>query len=207
MSKGSRACESSGSSETTATEPQDGAADPGAGFGPCRRLLLLCLAVLAATLGLTATGSAESPMLHVDRMTFVASRGAANELVLTADKARFDTDGERVFLDVVHAVVEPASDSGSFEIRCDEGELDIATNDFEARGNVRGRTDGSRAFRAPWVKYDHEQGMLFTNAPVLISEDLITYRGGGFQYFVRERRFKLLGGASVVQQPDEAEQP
>lgn len=145
---------------------------------------------------------AASPLLDVDEMTFVASRGAANELILNAKHARFDTEEERVYLETVHAVVEPSRDAGHFEIRCEEGELDIATNDFEARGNVRGQTEGERQFEAPWVKYDHEKGLLFTNAPVLISEDSITYRGGGFQYFVRERRFKLLGGASVVQQPE-----
>ena len=158
---------------------------------------------LGATLALafaTAT-PAEDPELNVDQMTFIASRGASNELVLNATHARFDTQAERVYLDEVHAVVEPGRASGSFEIRCDEGVLDLATNNFEARGNVRGQTDGSREFSAPWVKYDHDAALLFTNAPVLISEDAITYRGGGFQYFVRERRFRLLGGASVVQGP------
>jgi hypothetical protein len=162
-------------------------------------------AVLALTaLVVTLDAHAESPLLDVDAMTFVASRGPSNELVLNAAHARFDTEQERVYLDEVHAVVDPGRSAGSFEIRCDEGELDIATNDFEARGNVRGRTDGDREFTAPWVKYDHEAGLLFTNAPVLISEDAITYRGGGFQYYVRERRFRLLGGASVVQEPDPA---
>ena len=144
---------------------------------------------------------AESPLLDVEEMTFVASRGPANELVLKATHARFDTQRERVYLEEVHATVEPSRTAGHFVIRCDEGELDIATNDFEARGNVRGRTEGNREFTAPWVNYDHEAGMLFTNAPVMIYEDAITYKGGGFQYFVRERRFRLLGGASVVQEP------
>jgi LPS export ABC transporter protein LptC len=158
----------------------------------------LALAVLILTAGAL---QAESPLLEVDAMTFVASRGPSNELVLRAAHARFDTEQKRVYLEEVHAIVEPGRSAGSFEIRCDEGELDIATNNFEARGNVRGRTDGDREFTAPWVKYDHEAGLLFTNAPVLISEDAITYRGGGFQYYVRERRFRLLGGASVVQEP------
>jgi LPS export ABC transporter protein LptC len=145
---------------------------------------------------------AASPLLDVDGMTFVASRDSENELVVNASKARFDTEQGRVYLDEVHAIVEPGAGGGRFEIRCDEGELDIATNDFEARGNVRGKTDGSRTFRAPWVRYDHAKGLLFTDAPVLISEDAITYEGGGFQYFVREQRFRLLGGAKVVQQPE-----
>jgi len=166
-----------------------------------RRTGSIARAGLLAVAGFGVLAASGSPELDVDRMTFVASRGAANELVLEAVHARFDTDAERVYLDDVHAVVDPGRSTGSFEIRCDEGELDLATNDFEARGNVRGRTDGSREFQAPWVKYDHERGLLFTNAPVLISEDAIEYRGGGFQYFVRERRFRLLGGASVVQEP------
>ncbi len=156
---------------------------------------------LAAAILVAGTLYAESPILDVNEMTFVASRGRSNELILHAAHARFDTEDERVYLDDVHARVEASSKGGHFEIRCDEGELDLDTNDFEARGNVRGRTEGSREFSAAWVKYDHEAGLLFTNAPVLISEDAITYRGGGFQYYVRERRFRLLGGASVVHEP------
>lgn len=163
--------------------------------------LVAAAPLIAAVLLIAGTLQADSPLLDVDAMTFVASRGRANELVLRATHARFDTDDERVYLEEVHALVEPGSKSGHFEIYCDEGVLELDTNDFEARGNVRGKTEGSREFSAPWVKYDHEAGLLFTNAPVLISEDAIQYRGGGFQYYVRERRFRLLGGASVVQEP------
>ena len=166
-----------------------------------RRSAACRAAILALALLAPAVLQAESPLLDVDQMTFVASRGAANEPVLRATHSRFDTNEERVYAEDVHVTVEHGRTAGHFEIRCDEGELDIATNDFEARGNVRGRTEGNREFTAPWVSYDHEAGMLFTNAPVMIYEDAITYRGGGFQYFVRERRFRLLGGASLVQEP------
>lgn len=167
--------------------------------------LLGCLS-LTCVVGVLLPGAAaaESPLLNVEGMIFVATRDDVNELVLHAARARFHTEQERVYLQDVRAVVEPSAQKGSFEIRCDEGELDIATNDFEAVGNVRGRTEGDREFSAAWVKYDHEAGLLFTNAPVLITEGSITYRGGGFQYYVRERRFRLLGGASVVQQPGTA---
>ena len=170
--------------------------------------LACCPALVVATLVSTLVSStaansarAESPQIHLDGMTFVASRGDANELVLHAARASFKTDQNRVFLEQVRASVDPGGELGSFEIECERGELDIESNDFEATGNVRGRTAGGRRFAAPWVRYDHAAGLLFTNAPVLISEDAITYRGGGFRYYVRERRFRLLGGASVVQQP------
>lgn len=162
------------------------------------RSLIGCLAVAALLAG---TSKAGSPLLEVDAMTFVASRESSNEIVLRAVHARFDTEDERVYMEDVQARVEPSGHAGYFDIRCDTAQLDLETNDLEARGNVRGQTDGGREFSAAWVKYDDEAGLLFTNARVLISEDAITYRGGGFQYFVRERRFRLLGGASVVQEP------
>jgi len=168
---------------------------------PSARAAWRVIGALALALGFAGGLHAESQPLEVEQMTFVASRGPTRELVLRARHARIDTERERVFLDDVHALVESGSNAGRFEIRCDSGELDLATNDFEASGNVRGQTDGDREFTAPWVKYDHGRGLLFTNAPVLISEDTISYRGGGLQYFVRERRFRLLGGASVVQEP------
>lgn len=159
------------------------------------------LGAAASVLVLAGHVDAASPLLDVDGMTFVSSRGNLNELVLQATHARFDTRDERVYLDEVRAKVAPSLKAGSFEIECLEGELDLETSDFEARGDVRGWTEGGREFVTDWVKYDHEAGLLFTNSPVLISEDAIQYRGGGFQYFVRDRRFRLLGGASVVQVP------
>ena len=144
--------------------------------------------------------AAEPPLLVLDEMTFIASRGDANELVLNAARARFQPEENRLYLEQVRASVDPGKKAGRFEIECDRGSLDIETNDFEATGNVRGQMASGRTFSAPWVRYDHHAGLLFTNAPVLISEDAITYRGGGFRYYVRERRFRLLGGASVVQE-------
>ena len=70
-----------------------------------------------------------------------------------------------------------------------------------ARGDVHGRTEGGREFESDWVRYDHTEGVLFTEAPVLITEAGATFRGGGFRYYVRESRFSLLGGAEVVSQP------
>jgi hypothetical protein len=50
------------------------------------------------------------------------------------------------------------------------------------------------------VAYDEAEGLLYTDEPVLIEEDEGRYRGGGFRYLVEERRFRLLGGASIVQE-------
>jgi LPS export ABC transporter protein LptC len=166
---------------------------------------------LLTTLAFLATGSplaaSDSPLLNVEGMTFVATRDADEGVILKADKARFDTDAELAFLHTVRATVPPSAERSGFEIRCDESEVDLATNDFYATGNVVGHTDDGRQFETDWVRYDHEQGVLFTEAPVLITEDGSSLRGGGFRYELREQRFLLQGGASVVQQPKTPEAP
>ena len=65
-----------------------------------------------------------------------------------------------------------------------------------------GRTDRNRVFTTEWVRYDHADGLLYTDAPVLITEAGVTYRGGGFRYDIRDRRFRLTGGASILQGED-----
>ncbi|MBW2273612.1 MAG: hypothetical protein JRG96_10095 [Deltaproteobacteria bacterium] len=156
---------------------------------------------VAATLFLAAAAAAQSALLDVEGMTFVGSRDGADDVLVRAETARFDTGEELAFLYTVHATVAASEGQFGFEVHCDSSELDLSSNDFIARGNVRGRTDGGRRFVADWVRYDHAEGLLFTDAPVLITDSAGSYRGGGFQYQVRERRFRLMGGASVVQEP------
>ena len=133
-------------------------------------------------------------------MTFVASRGSAREVVLHSNTARFDTDVDIVHLKTVRVLVSSGKAERELEITCDRGQLDLTTSDFTAEGNVEGRMENGLTFTAEWIHYDHDEGLLFTDAPVLITDAGGTFRGGGFRYIVEERRFKLLGGASVVQQ-------
>ena len=87
-------------------------------------------------------------------------------------------------------------------MRCDRGTLDFDTNNFHAVGNVRGRTDDGRRFATEWVKYDDEKRLLFTQESVVMREDSgAVYRGGGFEYYVSEQRFRLIGGAELIQEP------
>jgi len=157
--------------------------------------------VLGLLLASASGARAEGPVLDVDGMTFVATRDARTELVVWAAHARFFTDSETVQLEDVHATVESSDRTRAFDLMCERGRLNLETNDFRAEGSVTGSTDRGRRFSAPWVEYDHAAGLLFTDAPVLITEDAVTFRGGGFEYYVREHRFVLKGGASVVQEP------
>ncbi|MCG8590594.1 MAG: LPS export ABC transporter periplasmic protein LptC, partial [Proteobacteria bacterium] len=147
-----------------------------------------------------AVAHAETEPLDVEGMTFVSTRDDRPEVVLRAREAQFQPDTDRATLQQVRALVT-AEDESSFEVTCDRGELNLETNDFVAEGNVVGQTASGRQFRTERVEYDHARGLLHTNVPVVIEEATGTYEGGGFEYHVREDRFRLLGGARVIQAP------
>ena len=140
-------------------------------------------------------------ILHVRGMTFVASEGSANEILLRAERAKFYPEKEVADLEGVDVQVAPGADRVGFEMRCDSGRLNLATQAFIAEGHVVGTIEGDREFEAAWVAYDEVEGVLYTDDPVLIVDGGGRYRGGGFRYFVNEERFRLEGGATVVQDP------
>ena len=158
------------------------------------------LAAALASLAVTAL-AAEQQSMELRGLTFVGSRGAARDLVLEARRARFFPDTNVTYLEDVHAVVDPQDGNPGFEMECDRGELWLETNDFVATGNVRGRTADGRRFTTAWVRFDQTQGVAYTDAPVMIEEAGGTYSGGGFRYTLRDQRFKLLRGASMVREP------
>ena len=139
--------------------------------------------------------------LNVREMTFVASQGCANDILLRAERADFYPEREVADLDVVDVEVTPGDDRVGFRMRCDEGLLNLANQAFVAQGHVVGTIEGNRQFEALWVAYDEVEGVLYTDDPVLIVDEDGRYRGGGFRYFVNESRFRLQGGATVVQGP------
>ncbi len=139
--------------------------------------------------------------LRVQGMTFVASEGSANEILLRAERADFYPEREIADLEEVTVRVAPGSDRVGFRMRCDGGQLNLGTQSFIAVGHVVGTIEGDRQFEARWVAYDESEGVLYTNDPVLITDRDGRYQGGGFRYFVNEDRFRLEGGARVVQDP------
>ena len=66
---------------------------------------------------------------------------------------------------------------------------------------MHGTIADGREYDAPWVRYDHDDALLYSDAPVVLRDTTGTFRGDGFRYFVRERRFRLLGNVSLVQTP------
>jgi len=172
-------------------------------------VLVAVLGPLAAG-GARGDGAAGSPVdvfsnleaeLRVTGMTFVASRGDASEFVLRARRAYFMPDTNVAKLENVRVTGSDEKDRNRFEVSCLRGELDVETNNFLAEGDVRGTTGDGRRYTASWVRYDHEKGLLYTDAPVTMEDETGAFRGDGFRYDLKKRSFRLLGNVSLVQTP------
>jgi len=149
-----------------------------------------------------AQAAAEATSLEVQGMTFVGSRAGVREVVLRSRTARLRPENQVAELNDVSATVTEDEASGrSFTMTCARVELDIARSDFLAEGDVRGETADGQRYSAPWVRYAHDEGLLFTDAPVEMKDTRGSFRGDGFRYHVHERRFELLGNVRVEQRP------
>jgi len=174
---------------------------PSAGCAPARLVALAtALAALASGPG-AAAAVAEATSLRVTGMTFVGSRAGEREVVLRSQVAHFRPETQRAELREVSALVTDAAEGRSFTMTCARVELDIASNDFLAEGDVRGQIGEGQRYAAPWVRYEHERGLLYTDAPVVMEDATGSFRGDGFRYHVDERRFELLGNVRVEQRP------
>jgi LPS export ABC transporter protein LptC len=179
--------------------PFRGATAPG-----LRRLAIRALAALLVTVCAVSAlplAAQEEPVLEIEGMTYVASQGAENELVLEAERARYRAGRSLVHLEGVQARVAPGAGQPGFEMTCAQADFDLGRSDFQARGQVRGRTRDGREIATDRLSYRHDEGLVSTDDPVVIRDVTGTYRGGGFRYRVKDGSFQLVGGASVEQQP------
>lgn len=176
-------------------------------FMPRRALTILAFALpLCLAQG---AGSADGPgpleaELSLEGMTFVASAGSQNDAIVEAGRASLGRADRVAHLSAVHARVGKAAGAtqgtlGGLELHCDRGSFDLDTGDLSAEGNVRGLTADGRQFETERVTYRRDTGRVSTQSPVVIRDAFGTIRGAGFEYWVRENRFRLIGGASVEQ--------
>lgn len=164
-------------------------------------LRIAAAAVLIALYVSPGLGHASATKLRAEGMTFTGSSGSERQVILHSRLAVFrPADGIAELTDV-EAEVSVLDEGLSFTMKCDEAELDVRSNDFSARGDVHGQTAEGQRYRAPWVDYDHEQGLLSTDAPVVMEDHSGSFRGDGFRYHIREKRFRLLGNVRVEQTP------
>jgi hypothetical protein len=156
--------------------------------------------------GWALQASAEAPSavaLSLEGMSYVLSRGTEVDLLIDAKRAEVSPEAGRITFSGVRARVGRAAGAagpaGGFELACERGDLDLATGEFVARGRVAGAMQGGRTLRTERLVYRHARGLVSSDAPVTIRDEVGAYRGGGFQYWVRENRFRLTGGASIQQ--------
>ena len=165
--------------------------------GPPAAILL----ALVLTAPQPSHAAPESPVLRISGMTFVGSRGALRELVVRSRNATFRPQQDIAELEDVTAEVSEGEGGRSFSMTCQRAELNLETQDFLAEGEVEGTTGDGRRYSAPWVRYVHNEGVLFTDAPVRMVDDTGVFSGDGFRYHVKDRRFQLLGNVRVEQGP------
>jgi Lipopolysaccharide-assembly, LptC-related len=136
-------------------------------------------------------------------MSYVLSHGDAVELVVEAHRAEISPRSGRVALVGVRARIASPSGAapaaGGLELVCERGELDLETREFVASGGVAGRMQDGRTLHTERLRYRHAEGVVSSDAPVSMSDEAGEYRGRGFQYWVRADRFRLTGGARIVQ--------
>jgi LPS export ABC transporter protein LptC len=157
------------------------------------------LALASLAVAPSAHAAEASSVLRLTGITFVGSRGSEREIVLRSRRAVFRTADRTASLEDVNALVTEEGGGRSFSMTCQRAELNIETNDFSAEGDVQGETGDGQRYWAPWVRYDHEEGLLYTDAPVRLVDAAGTFRGDGFRYYIRERRFRLLENVRVEQ--------
>lgn len=140
--------------------------------------------------------------LRLEGMRFVASNGPGNDAIVEAERARFVRSARVAHMSGVRARVGKAagatsSTRGGVELECERARFDLASGDLTAEGNVRGVTEDGRRFETQRLIYQRATGRVSTRSPVVIEDGFGTARGAGFEYYVRQNRFRLLGGASV----------
>jgi LPS export ABC transporter protein LptC len=164
------------------------------------RALGLLLALALPAPAVLAADAPEWPQtLDLHALTYVDSDRTRSGVVLEAQQARVLPRSEQVLMQTVALRLATADARGHLELTCQHGELDLKSGSFVGVGAVRGRTPDGRRFETERMRYDHEAGLVTTDAPVVIRDAGGTLRGGGFRYQVREGRLKLLGGATVEQ--------
>lgn len=159
-------------------------------------LTAVCLAVPSAS-----AAALDTSAIELRDITFVSSRAGEREMWLRSRSASLDPRARTAELSDVSAELADSDDAQRFSVRCERAVLELDTRNFRAEGRVRGETGDGQRYATDWVRYDHEAGVLFSDAPVQVSDARGSLRGDGFRYHVRERRFELIGNVRVEQGP------
>ncbi|MFI5320038.1 MAG: LPS export ABC transporter periplasmic protein LptC [Myxococcota bacterium] len=136
-------------------------------------------------------------------MSYVLSRAGVVDFQVEAKRAEISPGTGRIELIGVRARVGglagAAQELSGLELVCRRGSLDLETREFSAAGGVDGRMQDGRTLRTERLRYRHDSGVVTSDAPVALRDATGDFSGGGFQLWVRTNRFRLTGGARIVQ--------
>jgi len=118
-------------------------------------------------------------------------RKGRTHYTVQADTARHYDQDQRTLLTKVNAVFFQ-NDGGKIILVADEGVIDHATKNMQARGNVHVNYNGTYEITTERLFYDEAQGLIHTPDPVLIVGRGLTLWGVGATMQVAEHSMKVL---------------
>jgi LPS export ABC transporter protein LptC len=142
--------------------------------------------------------------LVLSDMTYVGSEAGRPALTLAAERARIEQGSDIAHLEGVRLDAADAQGGSSLQMTCDRAVLDLDTSDFQAEGNVRGRTADGHRFQTEAAEFRHDERVVESRAPVDIVDPVGTHlEGTGFLYEVRNQRMKMRNAVvSEIQEPN-----
>jgi LPS export ABC transporter protein LptC len=133
----------------------------------------------------------DSSSLTINHMEYSEVRQGRTRYTVEADTARHYEQQQQTFLSKV-SVVFFQNDGGKITLVADEGAIDHATKNMEARGNVHVNYNDTYELTTAHLFYDNAKNLIFTPDPVLIVGRGLTLRGVGAALEVEERSMKVL---------------
>jgi LPS export ABC transporter protein LptC len=129
--------------------------------------------------------------LTINHMEYCDVKNGWTCYTVRADTARHYDQEQRTLLAKVN-VVFFQKDGGKITVVADEGNIDHATKNMEARGHVQVNYNGTYEMTTDRLFYDEAQGRIFTPDPVLIVGRGLTLRGVGATMEVAGHSMKVL---------------
>jgi LPS export ABC transporter protein LptC len=129
--------------------------------------------------------------LIINHMEYSDVKKGRTCYTVEADTARHYDQEQRTLLTKVNAVFFQ-KDGGKITLVADEGMIDHATKNMEARGHVHVNYHGTYEVTTDRLFYDEAESRISTPDPVLIVGRGLTLRGVGATMEVAERSMKVL---------------
>jgi LPS export ABC transporter protein LptC len=133
----------------------------------------------------------DTSSLTINHMEYSEVRQGRTRYTVEADTARHYEQQQQTFLNKV-TVVFFQNDGGKITLAADEGSIDHASKNMEARGNVRVNYNDTYELTTAHLFYDNAKDIIFTPDPVLIVGRGLTVRGVGASLEVEKRSMRVL---------------